>query len=109
MAMAVNDKALAKSSFEFICKENPKYVQALSNLAFIYLQENRVQEAEGLLNRAIALDPDYDQALLNKASIFMFKNDRASAKKLILKILKRNPSNEKAKHALKMLMHHEQK
>lgn len=104
MALANNDVALAKSSFEFIINENPKYVSALSNLAFIYLQENRIQEAEQLINKAIALDPDYEQALLNKASIYMFKGNSVAAKNIIKQILKKNPSNEKAKQALKMIV-----
>ena len=104
MALANNDKTLAKQSFEFIKNENPKYVSALSNLAFIYLQENRIQEAEVLINKAIALDPDYEQALLNKASIYMFKNDKESARKVIKQILKKNPANEKAKQALNMIV-----
>ncbi len=103
MALANNDIPLAKSSFEFITNENPKYVPALSNLAYIYLQENKIQEAERLINKAISLDPDYEQALLNKASIYMFKNDKSSAIQIIKRILKINPSNEKAKQALKMI------
>lgn len=103
IAMSNNDMPLAKSSFEFICKENPKFVSGLSNLAFIYLQENKVNEAETLINKAIQLDPDYEQALMNKASIYMFKNDKASALKVLKHILKKNPRNEKAKQALKMM------
>ena len=103
IALANANVSLAKSSFEFIVKENPKYVSALSNLAFLYLQENRIKDAEDLINRAIALDPDYEQALLNKASIMMFKNDKANALKLINRILKKNPKNIKAQQALKMI------
>lgn len=103
ISLANSNVSLAKSSFEFIVKENPKYVSALSNLAFIYLQENKVKEAEELINRAIALDPDYEQALLNKASIMMFKNDKANALKLINRILKKNPKNIKAQQALKII------
>ena len=103
MALANKDITLAKSTFEFIQKENPKYVSALSNLAFIYLQENRIQEAEVLINKAIALDPDYEQALLNKASIYMFKNNKAEALKMIKQILKKNPKSVKANQALKAL------
>lgn len=100
IALANNDIALAKQSFEFIYKENPKFVSALSNLAYLYMQEGKLNEAEELLNRAIYLDPDYEQALFNKASIYMFKNDKLEAIKIIKRILKRNPKNEKAKQAL---------
>jgi tetratricopeptide (TPR) repeat protein len=103
IALANKDIVLAKSSFEFIYKENPKFVSALSNLAFIYIQENNIQEAEKLIDNALALDPDYEQALFNKASIYMFKNDKNSAIKIIKRILKRNPQSEKAKQALMSL------
>jgi tetratricopeptide (TPR) repeat protein len=81
-------------------KENPKFVSALSNLSFIYLQEGNINEAENLINRAISLDPDYEQALFNKASIYMFRNDKVATINIIKRILKRNPNNEKAKQAL---------
>lgn len=100
IALANNDLLLAKQSFEFIYKENPKFVSALSNLAYIYMQEGKINEADELLNKAIYLDPDYEQALFNKASIYMFKNDKLAAIKIIKRILKRNPKNEKAKQAL---------
>ncbi len=100
IALANNDIQLAKQSFEFIYKENPKFVSALSNLSYIYLQEGNINEAESLIDRAISLDPDYEQALFNKASIYMFRNDKLAAIKIIKRILKRNPNNEKAKQAL---------
>ncbi len=100
LALANNDLGLAKQSFEFICKENPKFVSALSNLAFIYMQEGKINEADALLNRAIYLEPDYEQALFNKASIYMYHNDKASAKQVLTKVLKRDPKNTKAKQAL---------
>lgn len=103
IALSNNDLALAKSSFEFIYKENPNFVSALSNLGFLYLRENKLDEAERLINRAISLDPDYEQALLNKASIYMFKNDKENALRIIRRILKKNPNHEKAKQALQMI------
>lgn len=55
-------------------KENPKFVQALSNLGYIYLQNNEHNTANNYLNRALTLDPDYELAIGNKIRLLIEQN-----------------------------------
>ena len=86
----------AKKVFEFIIKENPKYVAALSNLGYIYLRyENDDTKASQLYNKALELDPDYEMGLMNKAGLLLYQNKTNEAKKLLQTILKKYPKRIK--------------
>ncbi len=99
-----NKSSEAKKILEKLVFDHPNFVQGLSNLGYYYLSvENNLAKAEALYNRAIALDPDYEQALLNKAGLMIATNRKQDAVVLLKKIVKRNPTNEKAKMALSQL------
>lgn len=102
---AANSEKLseAKDAFEFIIRENPKFVAALSNLGFIYLREKRVQEAEQMYRRALDLDPDYEPAIMNMAGLYLYRNEPGNAKKLLEQVIRKNPGNERAKNLLQRL------
>lgn len=86
----------AKKMYEFILKENPKFVPALNNIGYIYYQNGDKKKAIEYYNKAIALDPDYEQALLNKAALLLSENKFNQALVLARRVLKRNPKNEYA-------------
>lgn len=100
---AKGDLRSAQNTFEFIVKENPKNTPGLSNLAFIYMNENRIREADDLLTRALALDPDYEQALMNKAALLVYSQKNKEAKKILERIIKNNPANQKARQLIQTL------
>ncbi|MEI7803090.1 MAG: tetratricopeptide repeat protein, partial [Bacteroidota bacterium] len=91
----------AKASFEKIISLQPKLAPALSNLAYCYMLKGDWVYAMKLVNDALSLDPDYVEALMNKAAILISTDKKSEAKKILLQVLVVEPSNEKAKMALK--------
>ncbi len=98
-----NNLNVAIMQYEFIIKENPKKVNAYTNLAYIRLVQGSTTEAENLLKRGYALDPDDEQLLLNYAQFYLIKNDKVNATKLLKHLLEKHPSNAIAKQALKQI------
>ncbi len=94
----------ATAQFEFILRENPKFVSAYSNLGYIKMLEGFPAEAKRLYLIGQSLDPDNEALLLNLAAYYMFVKDKESAKKELEKILHKNPSHQKARFALKELI-----
>ena len=93
----------AETEFEFVLQQHPKNVSAYTNLGYIKLVKGFPAEAMRLYNLAIKLDPDYEPLLLNLAGYFAFTKNYKQAKYYIEKILKKNPTNTKAKQALQQL------
>ena len=98
-----NDLAGATGQFEFIMKENPKFVSSYSNLGYIKLLQGFPAEALRLYNIGKKLDPDNEALLLNLAGYYLYMKDKVSARKSIETILKKNPKNQRAAEALKQL------
>jgi hypothetical protein len=98
-----NNLNAAISQYEFIIKENPKKVNAYTNLAYIRLVQGATNEAENLLKRGYALDPDDEQLLLNYAQFYLIKNDKVNASKLLKQLLEKHPTNAIAKQALQQI------
>jgi len=101
--MALNKTQEGINTFETVVDEHPKYVQAMNNLAYAYLTTGRVEQAEFLYKKALALDPDYEPLLMNVAGFYVFKKDYKKAKEYLNLILKKNPKNEQAKMLLKQI------
>ncbi len=93
----------AEKEFEEILIENPKHVSALTNLGYVKLTQGKVNDAEQLYYKALALDPDYEPLLLNLAGLHAYKKDYTKAKLYLTKVLKRNPNNKQAKQALQQI------
>ena len=100
---AVNNLPAAIEQFEFIMKENPKFVSCYSNLGYIRLKQGLIAEALRLYTIGKKLDPDNEALLLNLAGYYIYMKDNAVAKKYLEVILKRNPGNQTAAAALKQL------
>lgn len=101
--LEAGDQNGAKSIYEFILKQNPKYVPALSNLGFIYLSEGNPDAAEILYKKGLALDPDYEQLMLNWAGLQAVLGNKAEAIKQLKKVLKKYPNSVQAKQGLAQL------
>ncbi len=93
----------AKVQFKFIIEENPAYTAAYSNLAYLYLLDGNLREANGLLKTGLKLDPDNESLLLNLASLRLQSNDRAGAKQYLQRVLKINKNNKSAQMALRQI------
>jgi tetratricopeptide (TPR) repeat protein len=99
----LNDINGAINEYEFIIKENPKYVSAYANLGYLKLRQGMPAEAIRLYNIALKLDPDNEALLLNLAGYFAFNKDKKKAVYYLERLLKKNPSNQKAKSALQQI------
>ena len=100
---ALNNFKDAKEQFNFVIKENPKHVSALTNLGYVKLSEGMQSEAIKLYEIALKIDPDYEPLLLNLAGYYAFTKNKKEAKRYLENILKNNPKNQKAKMALEQV------
>ena len=100
---ALNNFKDAKEQFNFVIKENPKHVSALTNLGYVKLSEGLQSEAIKLYEIALKIDPDYEPLLLNLAGYYAFTKNKKEAKRYLENILKKNPKNQKAKMALEQV------
>lgn len=73
------------------------------NLGFIKMHQNQINDAENMLNKALALDPDNLQALLNKAAVKLEQQNKAEVIKLIYRIEKISPDNPQALQLKKLI------
>lgn len=101
--MNVGNAVAAKKQFEFILSENPNYISAYTNLGYIELSQNNINKATELYNRGLKLDADYEPLLFNVAGLKAYQKDFMGALIIINQILKKDPSNQKAKQILTQL------
>lgn len=98
---AQNNKAEdAERTFKYVLQENPKHSSANVNLAYLYMQQNRMVLAFDYLNKANDLDPDNEQNLFNLAIWYHQSHADTKAAIYLKRILKRAPNNERAKAML---------
>lgn len=103
-ALASNNKLIkAIEQFEFIINENPKYLNAYTNLGYIKLIQGQPIEALKFYNIGLKLDPDNDALLLNLAGYYLYTKNQKTATKYLEIIINKNPENIKAKQILKQL------
>ena len=98
-----NKQDEAKKIYEKIISENPKFASAYCNLGFIYFMQRDYNSAEKNYDKSLSLDPDYEIALMNKVRLFVTKGENDKAKRLLTQMVKKNPTNEKAKMILKQI------
>jgi tetratricopeptide (TPR) repeat protein len=78
---SANDLEGAAGQFEFILKENPRFVSSYANLGYIKLVQGFPAEALRLYTLGKQLDPDNETLLLNLAAYHMAMKDRQAARK----------------------------
>ncbi len=102
LATANQVKAAIKE-FKFILRENPAYVSAYTNLAYLYMVNGDTRTAESLLKTGLKLDPDNESLLLNLAALHLRVNDKAGAQLYLQRVVKLNKDNLSAQAALRQL------
>lgn len=100
---SANDLEGAAGQFEFILKENPRFVSSYANLGYIKLVQGFPAEALRLYILGKQLDPDNEMLLLNLAAYHMAMKDRQAARKYLEAVLHKNPANRRAQAALQQL------
>lgn len=75
------DREGAKGWFIKALRNFQDQAQAANNLGILYLEENRLAEAEGVLRQALKTNPDYAEARFNFALLKLKQNKPAEAEK----------------------------
>jgi tetratricopeptide (TPR) repeat protein len=63
------------------------------NVAFVYIQKGKIEEAKKAITEAKALNPEDSSLLLTEANLYLDAKDFVTYKKLISEILEKNPTN----------------
>jgi tetratricopeptide (TPR) repeat protein len=86
----------ARTQYQQVVDQYPKYVPALNNLGYLWLMERDDKKAELYYRQALAADPDDEQALMNMAGLYFYREQPAQAKPFISRVLEINPKNTQA-------------
>ncbi|KAL8125883.1 protein SLOW GREEN 1, chloroplastic [Apium graveolens] len=97
----VSDEEKEKT-LEMFLNDHPSDVEALKNLMEIKIKNKKVQEATGIIDKLIVLEPEDKELPLLKSHIFCYSGDVESAKKGFNEILDKDPLRVEAYHGLVM-------
>jgi tetratricopeptide (TPR) repeat protein len=95
--MALNDPQDAALQFERAENDDPSNVAVLANLVDVYLQLNRMDDAERVAKRAIALHPELSFGYESLATVELNHNELDAGRKDLLKALSIDPKDDRAK------------
>lgn len=70
----------------------PDFIEALANLAAIYLSQNNLDEAQFFNRKVLSLSPNYHVALYNMATIHEIRGENAEAEKFYNAAILASPS-----------------
>lgn len=97
------DLEAAKTQLQAVLEAYPQRPLALTNLGFIYAQQNLQPIALQYYERALAADPDYEQALLNSAALLLRGGKAEQARERLRRLLQRQPQHAQALELWKLL------
>ena len=91
---ALGDLIRARQVYEEVLEQDPvHHPAAWNNLGFLFLQQNRLQEADSLFERALALEPDLVVALVNRGAVRLLHQDFDTAISLFERAVRLDPTN----------------
>lgn len=94
---ALGQMADAETAYRELLNQDPvHHPGAWNNLGLLYFQQQRVDEAEPVFERAISLDPNLTIAIVNLGSVRLIQQDMEAAKALFERALKQEPDNVSA-------------
>ncbi len=82
-----------------ILKKDPKRIDILNSLVFIYYNDKNLDGAEKCLNKILNIDKNNVEAMYNLGAIYATKGDRTKAKQVWSKIVNNYPSSSVAQKA----------
>lgn len=88
------DPQKAIELYTYLNKKFPENYVVKNNLAWLYKNEGRLNDAMVVAEEALELKPDSTTILHTLSEIYMQKNDRNQAKKYLDKLLRIEPENE---------------
>ncbi len=98
-----NNYAAAEVGYKKVLAQNSLLGEAWSNLGYVQLAQNNMEEAEKSLIKALTLDPDYTMAKVNLASVYLATKRYARARSLLENVLAKEPENKRVRAALDYL------
>ena len=104
-----NNFGRAERFYRNVLREEPEHENALVNLAAIYIQETRLQEARSLIDKVIAMNPENPKALVNAGMIVLQQDNEKGAADYFRQALQYNPIEETALINLAYLAQQEKK
>ncbi len=96
----------AVSLYREAIKVNPYYIPAHIKMALCYLGLGRYSDALEVIKKAEELDPTDENIKVVKAKILHAMGKDGKAKNILYEILKNNPQNLDARHALAVIFYH---
>lgn len=87
-----------------LLEKNPSDRRALLGLARVYVSRGRLQEASGLLDRALAAGVDPERVSLERAAVFAAASDIPRARIILQEAVDRRPEDPQALSLLASLM-----
>jgi len=81
----------------------PDYPEALNNLGVLFVRQQDYTNAEKQFKSGIRVAPNFDQSYLNLARLYAMRSDKGRAREVLLELLRMQPQNAGAKHAMEML------
>jgi tetratricopeptide (TPR) repeat protein/peroxiredoxin len=93
----------ASSYLEKAIALRPDYAEALNNLGVLFVRGQNFARAEETFKSGIRVAPQFDQLYLNLARLYALQNDRQKARDVLLELLRLQPDDAAAKHALEAL------
>ena len=82
-----------------ILKKDPRRIDILTSLVFIYYNDKNFDEAESCLNKILNIDKNNVEAMYNLGAVYATKGDRAKARQLWSKIVNNFPASSVAQKA----------
>ncbi|MDP3149404.1 MAG: hypothetical protein Q8N83_09785 [Ignavibacteria bacterium] len=97
-------QADAVKYYEMILKKDPKRVDILQSLGYIFYIQQDLNKAEAYISKAYSLDKNNFQTFFNLGAIAATKGDNEKAKKIWNEIIAKRPNSEVAKLAQEGLL-----
>jgi predicted CXXCH cytochrome family protein len=95
-----NKIELAEAGFLNLLGSFDRHQEGLNNLAYLYLRQGNLQQADLYLKRVLKFHPDYELAWLNRANFALQKEDAVLLKASLLEVVRINPENQQAQELL---------
>lgn len=99
MLAAGHQPAKALELLQSILKKDPKRIDILLALTFVYYNQSDFEKAEEYTNKVLVINKNHHEANYNLGAIAAAKGDKALAKKIWEDVVKRFPGSDVAKLA----------
>jgi len=86
----------AEKFYREVLLQDPAHMDALTNLAAVYIHQKKITDAEKILRKILRIDPKNTKAIVNLGIINLTFNQREQAKMRFQEALRINPREETA-------------